>query len=112
MLAFDHTAMSNETFDFVICGAGSAGCVLADRLSQDGCYSVCVLEAGGMDNWIWFHVPVGYLFAIGNPKSDWLFKTEPEPGLNGRVWIIHAAMLSAVHLPSMRCSISRTSERL
>ena len=76
--------MSNETFDFVICGAGSAGCVLADRLSQDGRYSVCVLEAGGMDSWIWFHIPVGYLFAIGNPKSDWLFKTEAEPGLNGR----------------------------
>jgi choline dehydrogenase len=84
MLALGHIAVSNETFDFVICGAGSAGCVLADRLSQNGRYSVCVLEAGGMDNWIWFHIPVGYLFAIGNPKSDWLFKTEPEPGLNGR----------------------------
>jgi choline dehydrogenase-like flavoprotein len=83
-IALDHIAMSNETFDFVICGAGSAGCVLADRLSQDARYSVCVLEAGGMDSWIWFHIPVGYLFAIGNPKSDWLFKTEAEPGLNGR----------------------------
>jgi choline dehydrogenase len=80
----DHIAASSETFDFVICGAGSAGCVLADRLSRDGRCSVCVLEAGGMDNWIWFHIPVGYLFAIGNPKSDRLFKTEPEPGLNGR----------------------------
>jgi choline dehydrogenase len=76
--------MSNEVFDFVVCGAGSAGCVVADRLSENGRHSVCILEAGGKDNWIWFHIPVGYLFAIGNPRSDWLFKTEPEPGLNGR----------------------------
>jgi choline dehydrogenase-like flavoprotein len=74
----------NETFDFIVCGAGSAGCVLANRLSAGGKYSVGVLEGGGSDNWIWFHVPVGYLFAIGNPRSDWMFKTEPTPGLNGR----------------------------
>jgi choline dehydrogenase len=72
-------------YDYVIVGAGSAGCLLANRLSADAGSRVLVLEAGGSDNWIWFHIPVGYLFAIGNPRSDWCFKTEPEPGLNGRV---------------------------
>ena len=71
-------------FDTVIVGAGSAGCVLANRLSADPKARVLLLEAGGRDNWIWFHIPVGYLFAIGNPRSDWMFKTEPVPGLNGR----------------------------
>ena len=71
-------------FDYVIVGAGSAGCVLANRLSADSRNRVLLLEAGGRDNWIWFHIPVGYLFAIGNPRSDWMFKTEPVPGLNGR----------------------------
>jgi choline dehydrogenase len=77
-------AMQSEEFDYVIIGAGSAGCVLANRLSADPEKRVLVLEAGGNDNWIWFHIPVGYLFAIGNPRSDWMFKTEPEAGLNGR----------------------------
>jgi len=71
-------------FDYIVVGAGSAGCVLANRLSANPARRVLVLEAGGKDNWIWFHVPVGYLFAIGNPRSDWCFRTEPEPGLNGR----------------------------
>ncbi|MDP2297826.1 MAG: GMC family oxidoreductase N-terminal domain-containing protein [Pseudolabrys sp.] len=71
-------------FDYIIVGAGSAGCVLANRLSADPGKRVLLLEAGGRDNWIWFHIPVGYLFAIGNPRADWMFKTEPEPGLNGR----------------------------
>ncbi|HVV61709.1 MAG TPA: GMC family oxidoreductase N-terminal domain-containing protein [Pseudolabrys sp.] len=71
-------------FDYIIVGAGSAGCVLANRLSKDPNKRVLLLEAGGRDNWIWFHIPVGYLFAIGNPRADWMFKTEPEPGLNGR----------------------------
>jgi choline dehydrogenase-like flavoprotein len=71
-------------FDTIIVGAGSAGCVLANRLSADAGKRVLVLEAGGRDNWIWFHIPVGYLFAIGNPRADWMFKTEPEAGLNGR----------------------------
>jgi choline dehydrogenase len=71
-------------FDYIIVGAGSAGCVLANRLSADPSKRVLLLEAGGNDNWIWFHIPVGYLFAIGNPRSDWMFKTEPEEGLNGR----------------------------
>ncbi len=71
-------------YDYIIVGAGSAGCVLANRLSADPGNRVLVLEAGGRDDWIWYHIPVGYLFAIGNPRSDWMFKTEPEQGLNGR----------------------------
>ncbi len=71
-------------FDYIVVGAGTAGCIVANRLSADPARRVLILEAGGSDNWIWFHVPVGYLFAIGNPRSDWMFKTEPEPGLNGR----------------------------
>jgi choline dehydrogenase len=77
--------LERARFDYIIVGAGSAGCVLANRLSADPRNRVLLLEAGGKDNWIWFHVPVGYLFAIGNPRSDWMFRTEPEPGLNGRV---------------------------
>src|SRR5271166_6335886 len=72
-------------YDYIIVGAGSAGCLLANRLSADSDRRVLLLEAGGRDDWIWFHIPVGYLFAIGNPRSDWMFKTEPTPGLNGRV---------------------------
>src|SRR6202795_4239276 len=71
-------------FDYIVVGAGTAGCIVANRLSADPNNRVLILEAGGNDNWIWFHIPVGYLFAIGNPRSDWMFKTEPEPGLNGR----------------------------
>ena len=71
-------------FDYIIVGAGSAGCVLANRLSANPANRVLLLEAGGKDNWIWFHIPVGYLFAIGNPRADWLLKTEVQPGLNGR----------------------------
>ena len=71
-------------FDYIVVGAGSAGCVLANRLSADPRNRVLVLEAGGRDNWIWFHIPAGYLFAIGNPRADWMFQTEKEPGLNGR----------------------------
>jgi choline dehydrogenase-like flavoprotein len=77
-------AENPEVFDYIIVGAGSAGCVLANRLSADPNNRVLLLEAGGNDNWIWFHIPVGYLFAIGNPRSDWMFRTEDEPGLNGR----------------------------
>ena len=71
-------------FDYIVVGAGSAGCVLANRLSADPKSRVLLLEAGGRDNWIWFHIPVGYLFTMGNPRSDWMFQTEKEPGLNGR----------------------------
>ena len=71
-------------YDYVVVGAGSAGCVVANRLSADPSTRVLVLEAGGKDRWIWFHIPVGYLFAIGNPRADWMFTTAEEPGLNGR----------------------------
>ena len=71
-------------FDYIVVGAGSAGCVLANRLSANPASRVLLLEAGGRDNWIWFHIPAGYLFAIGNPRADWMFQTEKEPGLNGR----------------------------
>lgn len=72
------------SYDYIVVGAGSAGCVLANRLSADPTTKVLVVEAGGLDRWIWFHIPVGYLFAIGNPRADWMFRTEPEAGLNGR----------------------------
>ncbi len=71
-------------FDTVIVGAGSAGCLLANRLSADPSRRVLLIEAGGQDNWIWIKIPVGYLFTIGNPRTDWCFATEPDPGLNGR----------------------------
>ncbi|WP_165185778.1 GMC family oxidoreductase [Caulobacter soli] len=72
-------------FDYVVVGAGSAGCVLANRLSADPAIKVLLLEAGGRDNWIWFHIPVGYLFAIGHPRADWRLETTAQPGLDGRV---------------------------
>lgn len=71
-------------FDFIIVGAGSAGCVLANRLSASGKYTVAVLEAGGKDTYPWIHIPVGYFKTMGNPKTDWSYETEPDPGLNGR----------------------------
>ena len=72
------------SFDYIIVGAGTAGCVLANRLSADGRKSVLLLEAGGKDDWIWIHIPVGYLYCIGNQRTDWCYKTEPQAGLNGR----------------------------
>jgi choline dehydrogenase len=78
------SSISPEAFDYVIVGAGSAGCVLANRLSADPACRVLLLEAGGRDNYFWIKIPVGYLFTINNPRTDWCFKTEPEPGLNGR----------------------------
>jgi choline dehydrogenase len=71
-------------FDYIIVGAGTAGCVLANRLTEDADVNVLLLEAGGRDNYHWIHVPVGYLYCIGNPRTDWLYKTQAEPGLNGR----------------------------
>ncbi|OHC61660.1 MAG: choline dehydrogenase [Rhodocyclales bacterium GWA2_65_19] len=71
-------------FDYVIAGGGTAGCVLANRLSADPDVTVLLLEAGGKDDWIWIHIPIGYLKCINNPRTDWCYKTESEPGLNGR----------------------------
>lgn len=71
-------------FDYVIVGAGTAGCVLANRLTEDPDVSVLLLEAGGKDDYHWIHVPVGYLYCIGNPRTDWLYKTQAEASLNGR----------------------------
>ncbi len=80
------TAMRNiDPYDYVIIGAGTAGCVLANRLSADPEVTVLLLEAGGKDDWMWIHIPVGYLYCIGNPRTDWCYKTEADPGLNGRV---------------------------
>jgi choline dehydrogenase len=71
-------------FDYVIVGAGTAGCVLANRLTEDPDVSVLLIEAGGKDDYHWIHIPVGYLYCIGNPRTDWLYKTAAEKGLNGR----------------------------
>ncbi len=72
------------SFDYVIVGAGTAGCLLANRLSEDPDVRVLLLEAGGKDDYLWIHIPVGYLYTMNNPRTDWCFKTEAEPGLNGR----------------------------
>src|SRR5262245_24552132 len=76
--------MSGDTYDYVIVGAGTAGCLLANRLSADRRRRVLLLEAGGKDDYRWIHIPVGYLYLMGNPRTDWGFKTAAEPGLNGR----------------------------
>ena len=70
------------SFDVVIVGAGTAGCLLANRLSADRRVSVALLEAGGSDDYLWVHVPVGYLYCIGNPRTGWCFETAAEPGLS------------------------------
>ena len=76
--------MPSETYDYIVVGAGTAGCLLANRLSADRKVRVLLLEAGGRDNYHWIHIPVGYLYLMGNPRTDWGFKTAAEPGLNGR----------------------------
>jgi choline dehydrogenase len=76
--------MSHPTFDYIIIGAGTAGCLLANRLSADKNKRVLLIEAGRKDDYHWIHIPVGYLYCIGNPRTDWLYKTEADKGLNGR----------------------------
>ncbi len=76
--------MSDTAFDYIIIGAGTAGCLLANRLSADASKRVLLIEAGRKDDYHWIHIPVGYLYCIGNPRTDWLYNTEPDAGLNGR----------------------------
>ncbi len=76
--------MDQPVFDTIIVGAGTAGCLLANRLSKDPARRVLLVEAGRRDNYPWIHIPVGYLYCIGNPRTDWLYQTEAEAGLNGR----------------------------
>jgi choline dehydrogenase len=76
--------MSAPLYDHIVCGAGTAGCLLANRLSADPKNRVLLIEAGGNDDYLWVHIPVGYLYCIGNPRTDWLYQTDPDPGLNGR----------------------------
>jgi choline dehydrogenase len=76
--------MSDTVFDYVIIGGGTAGCLLANRLSADASKRVLLIEAGRRDDYHWIHIPVGYLYCIGNPRTDWLYNTEPDAGLNGR----------------------------
>ncbi|HEY6632482.1 MAG TPA: GMC family oxidoreductase N-terminal domain-containing protein [Rhizobiaceae bacterium] len=78
------TVVDDGRYDYVVVGAGTAGCVLANRLTADRRTRVLLIEAGGSDNYHWVHIPVGYLYCIGNPRTDWMMKTAPEPGLNGR----------------------------
>jgi choline dehydrogenase len=74
----------SPSFDHIIVGAGTAGCTLAEQLTRDADVSVLLIEAGGRDNYHWIHIPVGYLYCIGNPRTDWRYRTREEPGLNGR----------------------------
>ena len=76
--------MTTQTFNYIVVGGGTAGALLANRLSSDPTKSVLLIEAGGKDNYHWIHIPVGYLYCIDNPKTDWRFRTQPDPGLNGR----------------------------
>jgi choline dehydrogenase len=76
--------MTASSFDYIVVGAGTAGCLLANRLSADPTRKVLLLESGGPDNYPWIHIPVGYLYCIDNPRTDWRFRTEASPGLNGR----------------------------
>lgn len=88
-------------YDFIIIGAGTSGCVLANRLTRDQNVTVLLIEAGGRDDYMWIHIPVGYLHCIGNPRTDWLYKTEADPGLAGRSLIYRAARCWAAVPPSM-----------
>ncbi|MES1161747.1 MAG: GMC family oxidoreductase, partial [Rhizobacter sp.] len=79
--------MTEPTYDYIVCGGGTAGCLMANRLSLEKSKRVLLSEAGGNDDYHWIHIPIGYLYCIGNPRTDWLYNTEPDPGLNGRALI-------------------------
>ena len=83
------------TYDYIVVGAGTAGCLLANRLSADAGKRVLLIEAGGNDNYLWIHIPVGYLYCIGNPRTDWLYRTEPDAGSTAASCVIRAARCSA-----------------
>ena len=72
--------MKDKKYDYIIIGAGSAGCLLAKRLTEDPTISVLLVEAGRKDDYLWIHIPVGYLYCIDNPRTDWRFRTAPDPG--------------------------------
>ena len=82
--ATNEGGMSETRYDYIVCGRRHGGCLLANRLSADKRKRVLLVEAGGNDDYLWVHVPVGYLYCIGNPRTDWLYATDPDPGLNGR----------------------------
>ena len=84
-----------EEFDYIIIGAGSAGCVLANRLSAISSNKILLLEAGGKDTYPWIHIPVGYYKTMHNPKTDWCFKTEPDEMMNNRsvLYLLHLMFL-------------------
>jgi choline dehydrogenase len=81
---FGDNALSDTTFDYIVIGGGTAGALMCNRLSANKRKRVLLIEAGRRDDYHWIHIPVGYLYCIGNPRTDWLYSTEPDPGLNGR----------------------------
>ena len=89
--------MDEATYDYIVCGGGTAGCLLANRLSADPSKQVLLIEAGGNDDYLWVHIPVGYLYCIGNPRTDWLYSTDADPGLMRRA--IQAHVYSVIPKP-------------
>ena len=95
-----------QAFDYIVIGAGTAGCLLANRLSADPANRVLLIEAGGRDNYYWIHIPVGYLYCIDNPRTDWLFRTEPDPGLAARARRARADNAADTIEPSFMCYVT------